>query len=149
MRKRWKVVLFLMILITWLWLLNFMNGLGQLNHASAVERCEGLKVWYDQYNEQYFQNKLPHDTVIDFSEHGPYMATTSTSDGVHFRIAFNEKYAVAARYDHVTLLHEMCHIATPGEEENEGHGPRWRTCMLVVEAEGAFRAALIDGYEGN
>jgi hypothetical protein len=144
MNKRWKLVLFLALLVAWLWTVDIIHD---INKHQRIEKCEGLKIWYDEYNQQYFENKLPKDVVIDYSGAGGYMAiTTMLSDG-RFHIALNEKYTAAPRVAHLTLLHEQCHVAT--YDEIEEHGKRWRTCMLEIDAEGAFRANLIDGYEGQ
>lgn len=114
-----------------------------LAQATELKRCEGLNVWYDEYNETYFATRLPHDVVIDYSETGPFMATTMKMSDGRFHIAFNEKYVASPRVAHIILLHEMCHVKT--WEEN-GHGRLWRSCMLSLDASGAFRAELIDGY---
>lgn len=119
--------------------------------SRSVARCEGLDVWYNDYNNHYFYGRLPHDVVIDYSESSQYMATTSKMSDGRFHIAFNEKYTAAERVAHLILLHEMCHVKTwdDPDHSHENHGKMWRACMLELDTEGAFRAELIDGYYGD
>jgi predicted SprT family Zn-dependent metalloprotease len=118
---------------------------------SAFGRCEGLHAWYSEYNKEYFSDRLPHNVVIDYSQGGEYMATTVRMEDGRFHIAFNEKYTAAERVAHMILLHEMCHVKTWDalDQSHDGHGREWRACMLVLDSEGAFRAQLIDGYNGD
>jgi SprT-like family len=120
-----------------------------LVRATDLKKCEGLNVWYDEYNDLYFAKKLPSDVVIDYSETGPFMATTAQMPDGRFHIALNEKYTSAPRVAHLIIQHEQCHIKTWGEQKNSEHGKLWRACMLTLDAEGAFRAELIDGYREN
>lgn len=148
MKLRWKILL--IIALAWLltWIYQTAANLGNRESQTSFSRCEGLDAWYRDYNDNYFQNRLPKNTVVDYSEHrDDIMAATSQFDDGRFHIAFNEKYAKSARFAHLLMLHEQCHIDT--WDEKEEHGKRWRACMLVVEFEGAFRGILIDGYTGD
>lgn len=108
-----------------------------------------LDKYYSQYNSEFFNDTLPRDVVIDWGEYNTdrLASTSKLSDG-RFHIAFNEQYTSAGRVARLVLLHEQCHIATWSEQPLE-HGPRWRTCMLNLYQQGAFKADLIDGHEGN
>jgi hypothetical protein len=33
---------------------------------------EDLSLWYDEYNKDYFSNRLPHNVIIDYSQIGSY-----------------------------------------------------------------------------
>lgn len=103
---------------------------------------------YASNNSEFFDDKLPKDTVIDWAEHGSdNMATTSVLPDGRFHIAFNEKYCLADRTAHMVLLHEQCHVRTFSEitsDPRTEHGPRWRTCMLNLYQQGAFKNELID-----
>lgn len=99
---------------------------------------------YRIFNEQYFDNKLPKDVVIDYSESVDMASTMKMRDG-RFHIAFNDKFVAAPRIMNIVLIHEQCHVKT--WEEILKHGPLWRTCMLTLDATGAFRNELIDNYE--
>ena len=113
-----------------------------------------LQKIYPILNESYFDNKLPKDVKIDMLETEPnYMAsTTCEDDGTGCTIHFNYKYVISPRHAELVMLHEGCHIATYNEHvwgadgQEVMHGPRWRTCMLKVDIQGANRYILIDGY---
>lgn len=99
---------------------------------------------YESNNHQFFDNKLPNNVVIDFDEKNPDdMATTTREDSGMFRISFNPTFSKATRVEEYLLLHEACHIAVWGNTE---HGPKWRACMLGIDAQGGFREIFIDGY---
>jgi hypothetical protein len=108
-----------------------------------------LDKWYATYNAEYFNDKLPKNTIISWNEvDDRYMATTTVLPSGRYHIAFNKKYCLADRVAHITLLHEDCHILTfteVSEGKKEEHGPRWRTCMLHLALQGAFESELIDG----
>lgn len=142
MKLRWKILITILLATVTVWL----QGYFERDHA-VPGRCEGLSIWYKQYNEDYFLNELPKDTIVDYSEAGDFIATTSRLRDGRFHIAFNEKYAAAPRVAHIFLLHEQCHIFSWGETPD--HGPRWRACMLAVDFQGANRAILIEGYTGQ
>lgn len=112
-----------------------------------AQQCENLQAWYNEYNEQYFGNTLPKDTVVKYKKLKDLMATTSSHDGVHFEVDEDPAYNLAARTAHATLLHEMCHIETWSEPEEHGH--RWISCMHRLMKIGAFDNVLIDGYSSE
>lgn len=104
-------------------------------------------------NETYFRNRLPKHPSIDLTE-DKNMASTLCNDG-DCVLKFNLKYVAAERVANFTMLHEMCHVMVWGKElDDDGkeivHGKIWRSCMLQLDAVGAFREIIIDGYrEGN
>lgn len=120
--------------------------------AKGITLSTDLKMLYDEYNNEYFGDKLPKDAIIDWAEYdSEYMATTIRMTDGTYHIAFNEKYVQADRVLKTTLLHEMCHIPTYDDftVKDGWHGKRWRACMLGLDMRGAFRRELIDGYEGQ
>jgi hypothetical protein len=141
MKTRNKVLLVIALAALSVWVSNTVN-----KHAYAG-RCEGLKVWYDGFNNDYFLDTLPKDVVIDYSEPGDSIATTLKEENGRFHIRFSEKYAASPKVAHLYLLHEQCHVKTWDEEES--HGVQWRTCMLQLDMEGAFRRQLIDSFMKN
>jgi hypothetical protein len=102
-----------------------------------------LRDTYASYNELYFHNRLkPAEIEIGDSD---YMATTLCGNGgADCRIRFNPRYTLAPRVASITMLHEMCHVKYWGEDTD--HGKLWRSCMLQLDAVGAFREILIDNY---
>ena len=115
-----------------------------------------LELAYKDFNQMYFRDRLPKDVVIDFAESNMMATTAKMSDG-RFHIAFNERYNQSIRQARETELHEMCHIATwralsemtSEEILTNQHGRRWRSCMLQLDMQGAFRREIIDYYEEN
>jgi len=110
-----------------------------------------LREAYSEYNYRYFGNRLP-SVLIDQNEHNDnYMADTTKTNG-QFAIHFNQKYVGATRVEKEVLLHEMCHVQTwedhpPFTNQSVFHGPKWRTCMLSLDAAGAWRELIIDEYQ--
>jgi SprT-like family protein len=121
----------------------------QVSPAQISGKCEGLKEFYDEYNDEFFRGTLPKDTVVDYSEQEDYIATTSQLPDGRYKIAFNEKYASAPRVARIFLLHEQCHVQNFDENDKptRNHGKRWRACMVMLDIEGAFRQQLIDSYD--
>jgi hypothetical protein len=108
---------------------------------------------YDTYNNQYFDNKLPKTVDIDLLEpNDKFMASTMCdSIGVNCKIHFNMKYVSADRVARITMKHEMCHVKTWMKDMDSlgmqvEHGKIWRSCMLQLDIQGAFRQDIIDGY---
>jgi len=105
-----------------------------------------LRQAYEEFNEEYFANSLPKDTVVDYGEYDfNDMASTQRLPDRRFHIALNESYTGGARVARLMILHEDCHIKTWLQEPAK-HGKLWRSCMLQLDLQGAFREQLIDGY---
>lgn len=118
-----------------------------------------LQRLYASYNEQYFGNRLTKTPKIDIENGGPDMADTwcDNEDGTGCHISFYMHYSAAPRVAQSVLLHEMCHVKTWSksldkdrpvmvELQTFAHGTPWRSCMLGLDAEGAFREINIDFY---
>ena len=113
------------------------------DETSDVTLAE-LQAAYSTYNITEFKGNLPGDTLVDFDEHDKdNMATTTMLPNGRFHLSFNRKYIVGVRIMDLTMLHEQCHLITWGDR----HGSRWQACMLKLDASGAFREIIIDGYE--
>jgi hypothetical protein len=119
---------------------------GAAPNPEAALTVTQLQQTYAAFNEEYFNNSLPKDAVVDYGERdNHFMATTQTLPDGRFHIAMNKDYVGGARHARLTLLHEQCHIKTWQREVVE-HGRLWRSCMLQLDMAGAFREQLIDGY---
>ncbi len=108
-----------------------------------------LQAVYAAYNEAYFCNTLPKEVVLDFSLHNSdrIAQTTHLQMFGPFRISFNKDFAKAERVQELFLLHEMCHIKTWKQgENNNDHGSDWQACMVTVDAADGFRDILIENY---
>lgn len=143
MKTRWKILITVLLAALYFCLTQRVRPAVQGPALSP----EQLSQWYAGYNDEYFSGRLPSDTVIDYSEHdNEYMGSTDYwADDKKFHISLNLKYTVAGRIALETLLHESCHIETWGERQE--HGPLWRSCMLRLDAQGAFRKLFIDKYQ--
>lgn len=157
MRTRTKVAL-VILLVLWYFLLCLhfcpKKEPVTLPALSNVDLPKDLDKWFEGTNSEFFDEKLPKDTVIDWGEYdNDRMGSTTILPDGRFHIAFNEKYCLATRVAHLVLLHEECHVFTFSEiKKNDPaseHGPRWRTCMLNLYQQGAFKSDLIDGYKGD
>ncbi len=130
---------------------NFHEDCG---HYSVFERPlqnRQRKILSKQVAEGLFQNKLPKDSEINLFEETDMASTMCQDDGTGCVVKFNLKYVLARRVAEFTMLHEQCHIKIWNKElDSSGqqveHGKVWRTCMLQLDATGAFREILIDGY---
>ena len=139
MKTREKVMFTIVLAIIWVGLMAWLDSAPDKRATDG--RCEALKVWYDGYNEAYFGNSLPKDTVIDYTGTGEYAALTRRMEDGTFHIVFNAKYTASPIFSHLILLHESCHIKT--WDEFDEHGPRWVACMETLELNGAFHREII------
>lgn len=112
-------------------------------------------VFYRVDNEGYFHNHLTRVPVINTYEDDPaIMASTMCNEIGVCTIRFNLKYITSQRVAELIMLHEMCHVKTWNQENlmfggkmtQVFHGRMWRSCMLSLDAEGAFREIIIDNY---
>jgi SprT-like family len=98
------------------------------------------QVWYAQYNEEYFWKSLPDDTEVDLVTDLPdgNMGTAVCAD-FHRQcvIQIEERSNPVTRSQKITLLHEMCHVATWRQQDNP-HGSKWQACMHRIADRGAF-----------
>lgn len=108
-------------------------------------QCENPKAWYDGYNEVYFNDALPKDTVVDYANHTPGVLAATTFENGHYRISFNRDFASSALVVHLFLIHEMAHVAT--FDEFDEHGTRWIKEMRRLEAAGAIDDQMVKPYE--
>lgn len=124
-----------------------------LSYSVSANRSEDAET-YQEFNTQYFGNRLPKNILIDDALDDPNkIATTMKMEDGRFHIQFNLNYARAYRVRRMVMLHEQCHVqewseVSVGFPVSE-HGKRWRTCMLMLDAEGAFRSEWIDGFGGK
>lgn len=108
-------------------------------------QCENPKAWFNSYNERYFNDSLPKDTVVDYANHTDGVLAVTTFESGHFHIAFNPAYAASAPVVHVFLIHECAHIAT--WDEFAEHGPLWVAEMRRLEKAGAIDDQMVKPYE--
>lgn len=151
--KLWKMVLIALIETA---LLCGAVALGQQkidNYCPPLMKltlAEGLDELNEGFNSEYFDEKLPDNIVIDWGEYDENkMGSTNVLKDGRFHIALNAKYSAAYRTAALILLHEDCHVLTWTEEPKVMHGPRWKTCMLNLYQQGAFKPFLIDGLKWN
>lgn len=121
-----------------------MESYGPVKRVVSPQ-CENPKAWYDGYNETYFNDALPKDTVVDYANHSPNILAATTFENGHYRISFNPDYASSALVVHLFLIHEMAHVAT--FDEYAEHGPRWIKEMRRLEDAGAIDDQMVKPYE--
>jgi hypothetical protein len=106
-----------------------------------------LQKLFDRYNRRFWNGKLSGWTAVEVhlceasGFHGEYGATDMEYRHIHIQIG------LSPAEKRKTLLHEMCHAATP---EDEIHGPSWQTEMLRIAKLGALgMAAEVRRYEAK
>jgi hypothetical protein len=114
-------------------------------HAEKKNSNCYLECWYDAFNNEYFDGKLPRGIPVFYdSELIPlgYLGNTSCAD-------WNNKETCKIqispeiknnRVSLIILLHESCHVATSSEVEE--HGPKWHQCMHRLFEAGAYEGIL-------
>jgi hypothetical protein len=119
-----------------------------LAFSASPTQLEDLKPWYNGYNETWFSNSLPHDTVVRWGlpDNGNIAETVKLPSG-QFVISFSEKHASTSVISHLILLHEQCHIKT--WDEFDRHGKQWKACMNSLYDRGAFKNGLIYDFDGT
>jgi hypothetical protein len=161
MKTRDKILLTIFLAVLAVWLFGCEKRPNREHYVSVPSVSSGevnvsyLEGVYPSFNEGYFHNKLLKNPKIDMLEE-MYMASTMCHEDGGCVIHFNPKYVLAPRTAQLVMLHEMCHIETwstdvvtfGGKTEQADHGKVWRSCMLRLDMEGAFREIIIDNY-GN
>lgn len=162
-KHRLKLLVFVAALVAWCIAIgtapNKHHAARSVAHSPtqmALESETILRESYAELNEELFHNRLPQDTILDWSNVTDMAITEQHKDG-QFHIMFNPKYALAYRVMRLTMIHEQCHIKvwhtyerpTLEDVATSQHGPTWRACMLQVELQGGFRRELIDFYRGD
>ena len=117
---------------------------------------------FASYNDLYFDNKLPKDTKFFNTLGGDNMADTECDElGQNCVVRFNPHYTAAVRVAEGTMLHEMCHMKVWTRVLESNRPPMadkvqydhdnkpWQSCMLSMDAMGAFRHINIDYYQGK
>lgn len=170
LRNKILLVVFLGVLASWLFGCSDTPtySSGQIVVDFHPETTTGdvdepfLRQLYSSYNDLYFDNKLPKDTTVALSLGGNLMADTGceNDNGTECEIRVNPHFVVAGRTAENVMLHEMCHekVWSRTLEANRSpmedkwaydHGKAWQSCMLSLDAMGAFRKINIDNYSGK
>lgn len=112
-----------------------------LSAQEKTDSAEGqvsvhLTELYKTADRLYFDNKLPTDVIVYLDDADGNMGLT-TAEGKTFRIDINPKLNPVSKEQELTLYHEMCHVATDGQDLDP-HGPHWIHCMHVLADEDVF-----------
>jgi hypothetical protein len=100
---------------------------------------------------------MPTIRIEDMEGFQNEAGTKCKDNGTDCFMMFSPAYNLAPRDANLHELHEMCHIKTwvddqqkliLGPEELTRHGKHWRSCMIDLDNQGAFRNVLIDFYKG-
>lgn len=130
------------VFVIWLLLLGTIYLSFRPAHKSSSEQYTNaqLQRWYEGVNEEYFANKLPKDTTVqwgDLSNSKDVGTTLRRPDGT-YAIWIDPVQNPNKRSAALTAYHEMCHVAGPVADFST-HGPRFQACMLHLAEVGAFR----------
>jgi len=94
-----------------------------------------LQQEYLDYNKKYFNNRLPDDIKVKWGRSNIYMGLCFDD-----HIMINRELMKWHSIWRMTLLHEMCHLAS--EDECSQHGRRWKKQMWRLMRLGAFNKLL-------
>ena len=134
MRKQRRLNLFLVLLLLWL---TTGTAFPQLhNRPNDINK---LELYYQIYNEQYFDNRLPKDVIIywDTSIEVDELAVTSLNQSAdQFVVRFSLNLQFSDALSRMVLLHEMVHIKLWNVAR--GHGKAFQDEMLSLANRGAF-----------
>lgn len=100
-----------------------------------------LDIWYATYNEVYFSDRLPKNTVLDYDNlgHDDCGETFQRLDG-GFTILISPNCNVTEAEVVLTLVHEMVHVDQfYTNHDIDGHGPLFENEMEDLAKMGAFR----------
>jgi hypothetical protein len=110
---------------------------AELNNMSNKK----LKLWYEAFNDNYFDSKLPVNTSVrwgNLSQEQAAGQTTKHDDG-SFSIVIDVRLNPSDSTAAMTLAHEECHVATWEKANGIGsHGVVFESCMKGLAAKGAF-----------
>lgn len=110
---------------------------------SAVISNEKLNSWYRGYNEEYFANQLPKNTVVKLGDLTPQddIGMSQILPNGNWIIIIDRAKNPSPVQARMTLLHESCHVRTyiRGMAEFEVHGDKFQACMLQLAHQGAFK----------
>ena len=87
------------------------------------------------YNRTYWDGRLPTVLVVWTGLENRYGETDMLPDG-RYVIRLDATKNREGNVARTTILHEMCHVRTWGEDAQ--HGPRWRAELHRIMLEGAF-----------
>ena len=121
------------------------EGLDRV-HPFAADKSDGcitsvsqarLQEWYQDANKDYFDDKLPHDTVIVWANLRYKMAMADTDCNPQgCKIRLDPYVNIAPATAQLSEYHEMCHVATQGVDLM--HGPEFQKCIRMLFDKGAL-----------
>lgn len=103
--------------------------------SSYLWNSRRLEKWYAQYNEKYFEGKLPENTKIWWQITPGNCANVTQNDQGIFEIKVNPSYAMTRGHARQCVLHEMNHISL---WPYLTHGPKFQMAMRRLASIGAF-----------
>jgi hypothetical protein len=104
--------------------------------TSTAPMEKQLRRTYDLYNGLYFGGKLSDQILIYYGLAEGNTGQTRKS-GSTFLIEINPRDNLTERQVDMTMLHEMCHVASWGKDLRE-HGPSFMYQVRRIMLEGAF-----------
>jgi SprT-like family len=121
---------------------------SSLSSRKVVHDSDGLQASFNAYNDEYFDGRLPQTSVrwVDIPKYGDqFTMGTSHEDDINkvYSIQIDTKSNITVITAHMTLFHEMCHLATAMKAREIGqdpHGPMFQRCMHELADERAFES---------
>ena len=101
-----------------------------------------LRSWFADFNGEYFGNRLPQNTEVEFASLGNgtdfVVFGTTSEQGGGYRIQIDDRLRQLGwdRLILATLILESCHVETYSEVAE--HGVQWEKCMHRVADAGGL-----------
>jgi len=118
---------------------------GNLFGGNSGLRLSALQAFYQEYNQDYFGNALPQDTIITVGSLGDNMGMTVLDSRNRWHITIDKYSNPIEKQAEMTLAHEMCHVKLKGTQSLttdgvlDDHGEAFQSCMLNLAKRGAFK----------
>ena len=140
MKLRWKIALIIGLGVLYFWVSNAFGSQAQQD-KNRID----LKMWYNTYNEEYFDNELPDIPVHwgDLTSQG-WLGITFFREGengefIPREIIIDRRGHPYPRQALSSLQHEICHVYVHAPDGLDGHGPEWDACMLRLAVKGGMK----------
>lgn len=113
----------------------FQGGVYKMRFMEKLD----LDLWYSGYNESLFNNQLPRDTRVVWSDVDQTCGETFPRSDGGFLITISPSCNVTRAEALLTLIHEMVHIHQWYTNKAFGaHGPMFEKEMIRIADSGAL-----------
>ena len=110
-------------------------------HVAVGSPVSALQAFYQEYNEDYFGNRLPKNPVITITDLGDNMGESFQTSSGTWHIGIDRRSNPVEKQRDLTLIHEMCHVDlhVSGINTLDQHGEEFQSCMVRIAKQGGFK----------